>query len=119
MNINFSMDRLIDMMMEADQNTREYYKLARQYKKAHGFIPCIDMRHGLDNELIRIYDASKREQEGNNVVWSILEVLGFDQEQRGRLLSVHRAMKRWYEETEWQRLPSEELIERVTRFVVG
>ena len=87
MNINFSMDRLIDMMMEADQNTREYYKLARQYKKSHGFIPCIDRRRGLDDELIRIADASEREREGNDIVWSILEVLGFDQEQRGRLLS--------------------------------
>lgn len=121
MKININMDRLFDYMIEADNETARYYKLTNDYKKKHGCIVFLDIKNGLHtHEKMDIEYASKNEEKSNDIVYALIEVAGFDQEQKARLMSAHRAVKRWYEkETCWQRCLPTELIERLTVFIVG
>ena len=120
MNIKLNMDRILDYMIEADNNAAEYYRACQQYKKDHGYIACIDYRRGLSDEEKHIEYVSKWKESSDDVVRAIIEVTGFDQDQQDRLRSAYRGVKRWYEkETKWERCLPEELIERITVFVIG
>ena len=118
MKINFNMDRLLDLMMEADNATFDYNKSSKIYYKNHGYGVCLD--HAKTEEEKHIVYAYHSQDKSNDIIWSILEVLDLDLDQRIRLSSAYRAVKRWYErETQWQRCLSAELIERITDFVIG
>ena len=119
--MKINMDRLFDYMMEADNETARYYQLTNDYKKKHGCIPFIDIKSGLrTNELVDIEHASQAERRCNDVVDALVEVAGFDRDQQSRLMSAYTAVKRWYEkETKWQRCLPDDLIERLTAFIVG
>lgn len=118
MKINFNMDRLIDLMMEADNATFDYWKSSKVLYKKRGY--GVDMDRAKTAEEKHIVFAYHSDEKANNAVWSILQVLDFDQEQQDRLRSAYRAVKRWYEkETKWERCLPAELIERITAFVVG
>ena len=118
MKINLNIDRLIDMMMEADDATFDYWKSSKVLYKKRGY--GVDMDRAKTAEEKHIVYAYYSDEKANNAVWSILQVLGFDREQGKRLRIAYRAVKRWYEkETKWQRCLPDDLIERVEKFVIG
>ena len=119
--MKINMDRLFDYMMEADIETARYYKACRDYKKKHGYIPTINIKAGLhSDELLEIEAAYQAESKSNDIVSALVEVAGFNREQQARLMSAYKAVKRWYEkETEWARCLPDDLIERLTSFIVG
>lgn len=120
MKANFNIDRLIDFMFEADDDKSRYIVLCKQYKRKHGYIPCIDYRYPLSDEKIKILEVYNSATKSTDVVDGIIEVMEFDSDSRDRLYCVKRAMRRWYEkETKWQRCPSREFLERITKFVIG
>ena len=118
MKINFNMDRLIDLMMEADNATFDYWKSSKVLYKKRGY--GVNMDRAETAEEKHIVYAYHSDEKTNNAVWSILQVLDFDQDQQDRLRSAYRAVKRWYEkETKWERCLPDELIERIEKFVIG
>ena len=63
-----------------------------------------------------LYHDNDRE---NTKMYGIFEVLDFDRDQIARSYIAARAIRRGYNSTKWERLPSEELLERLKSFVVG
>lgn len=118
MKINLNMDRLIDMMMEADNASYDYHKSSKVYYRKHGYGVMLDKANTEEEKHI-VY-AYNSENKSNDIVWSIIQVLDFDKEQTDRLYAAYRAAKRWYEkETKWQRCLPDDLIERIEKFVIG
>ena len=117
MKINLNMDRLMDMMMEADNATFDYNNSSKVYYKKHGHGVHLDRATTAEEKHI-VY-AYHSNDKSNEIVWSIIQVLGFDSEQENRLRAAYRAVKRWYEkETKWQRCLPDDLIERIEKFVI-
>lgn len=118
MKINFNMDYLMDLMMEADNATFDYYKSSKDFYKNHGH--GVNLDHAKTDEEKHVVYAYHSNDKSNEVVWSIIQVLDFDQEQQVRLMTAYKAVKRWYDkETKWQRCLPNDLIERLTAFIVG
>ena len=118
MKINFNMDRLMDLMMEADNAAFDYHKSSKDLYRKRGY--GVNLDSAKTKEEKHIVYAYHSDEKSSEVVWSIIQVLGFDREQESRLRSAYRALKRWYEkETKWERIAPEELIDRITMFVVG
>lgn len=118
MKATIDMSRLIDLMMEADDASYDYSKSSRNFFRQHGY--GVNLGHVKSDEERHIVYAYHSDSAHRDAVWSILEVLGLDTEQKKRLFSAKQAMKRWYEkETKWQRLPSDELLGRLACFVMG
>ena len=115
MRINF--DRIIGYMMEKDGEYNEYCRLCEVYKKSHR-ISYIDMElHTQETERIGMYRNFFDRSDA--ALDAVLAVLEFDTEQEKRLYDIYRAVKKWYEKTEWQRNLPEELVERIETYVVG
>lgn len=115
MRINF--DTIIDYMMEKDGEYAEYRRLCEVYKKNHR-ISYIDMTlHTQETERIRMHQNFFDRSDA--ALDAVLAVLEFDTEQEKRLYDIYRAVKKWYEKTEWQRNLPEELVERIEAYVVG
>lgn len=118
MKINLNMDRLMDMMIEADNAAFDYYKSSKDYYRKHGYGVHLD-RATTEEEKHIVY-AYHSNDKSNEIVWSIVQVIGLDREQENRLRAAYRAVKRWYEkETKWQRCLPDGLIERIEKFVIG
>lgn len=116
--MKINIDRLFDYMMEADSWKSDYCKSSKDFYKNHGYGASLD-RAKTDEEKHIAY-AYRNDDKSSEVVWSVIEVLGFDQEQRARLFSAHKAVKRWYEkETHWERCLPDDLIGRLTTFILG
>ena len=119
MKINVNFDRIFDFMMEADNCTADYETACKKYKKEHGYIPCIDLRHGLDTDKQRIHFLYSSRCRSIDVVDGIIEILSLNPDQTKRLYIANRAVKRWYEkETQWQRCLPEDLVGRLAKFVI-
>lgn len=110
-------DRLIDFMVERDDTENDYAWSSRKYRKKHG--------HGVwfgnikTDEEKHIEYAYHNLSSINDAVYSIFEVLGLNTDQRNRAYAAGRFMKRWYEKTGWERIPSEELVNRVWEYIQG
>ena len=117
--MKINMDRVLDFMLELDDATFDYCKSSKKYFKKHGHCVYLDVAKGLTPEERHIDYAYHNEDKCRNIVWSVMEVLNLDTDQRNRLYVATRAMKRWYEKTEWQYCAPSELIDRIAVFVEG
>lgn len=118
MKINFNMDYLMDLYMEANNAAADYAKSSRDYYKKHGY--GVNMDQAKTPEEKHIVYAYHADSKLNDSIWSIVQVLGFDSEQYSRLRIACRAITRWYErETRWERNAPADLLERISNFVVG
>lgn len=112
-----NIDRLIDVMIEADNNTFNYYKTCQDYKKKHGYIAYIDLSAGIDDDKKRILYADRWMNASDEAARAVIDVLGLDPEQTERLYAVAGAVKKWYERTNWERCLSADLLDRIERYV--
>ena len=118
MKVNINMDRIMDLMIEANNATADYYKSSRTHYKKHGY--GVQLDRATTPEEKHIVYAYHEDNKTNDAVCSIVQVLGFDREQYSRLRIACRAITRWYErETRWERNAPADLLERISNFVVG
>lgn len=117
MKANIKLDTLIDLIHEADDENNSYHRLSAQHRRKYGYGVNIDRARTDEERRIAYYYHSSADT--GNTVYGIISVLGLDRDQVGRLYTAARAMKRWYEDTEWQRLPSEKLMDRLGKYVMG
>ena len=117
--MKLNMDRLMNLMIENDNNYFAYQKSAAEYKKEHGYIPTLSDSTS-DREIQMIVWSYNLFKESDNAVSSFLELMSFDKDEIARLYAAKNAVKRWYEkETEWQRCIPMDLLERIEKFVIG
>lgn len=114
-----NIDRLIDIMIEADNNTSAYYKACQDYKRKHGHVAYINMTYGLDDEKKHIVYMEQWMKSSQEAVQAVVGVLDLEGEQVNRLYAVVGAVKKWYEKTNWERYLSADLLERIERYIFG
>lgn len=112
-----NIDRLIDVMIEADNNTSAYYKACNDYKKKYGFGAYIDMAAGLNPDKQHIVYMDRWMNASDEAARAVIDVLGLDREQTERLYAVAGAVKKWYERTNWERCIPSDLLDRIERYV--
>ena len=111
------MSRFMDLVIEAYDNETDYRLSCAKYRKSHGYCAYIDMNAGLDAEKQHIIFAEKWSNSSDETVRGIMDVLNMDTDQRARAYASARALKRWYVMTQWERLPSGDLIDRITEWI--
>ena len=115
--MSLNIERLMDFIMEAYDNTADYTKSSRDYYRKHGYGVNIDRAKTPEEKHIAyMYHSSAA---ADDVVRALMEVLNLDYEQQTRAYSAARALKRWYEKTQWNRLPSSDLIDRIWGYIQG
>lgn len=112
-----NIDRLIDFMIERDDADFDYTVSSKRYYKKHGH--GVNLDRAKTHEECHIEYAYHALERAHDTVYGIFEVLGLDTEQRERAYAAGRFMKRWYESTKWERLPSHETLERVWDYIKG
>lgn len=112
-----NISNLLDHINNANDTYNEYAHESKRYYKEHGYGVNIDRARTKDERhLAWLYHSNDREYIKMTGIW---EVLDFDRDQIARAYTAARAIKRWYEQTEWQRMPSEDLLSRLNNFVIG
>ena len=118
--MKINMDRLLDLMMEYENDNHDYYYFGAKYRQEHGHGIYMYSGKELTAEEQHLEYLMHASEKGSHAIWAVLDVIGYDNEQRERFYSVFRAVKRWYEkETQWQRLLPEDLLEKIERYIVG
>lgn len=111
-------DRLIDKVNEQAEAERDYRHSCRKYRKRHPF-KTIHLDNPKNDEERHIIYASGYLDKMNEAVCSLCYVLDFSPEQNERLFKAARAMRKWYEKTEYQFFPSDDLNKRIAAFIIG
>lgn len=112
-------DRIFDYMLEELSADYEYAKLSARYRKKHGCGAFFYNGKRLTDEEQRLDYARRNADEAHYIRWAIQDVLGLEGDQLARLYNATRALRRWYNDTEWMVLPSEELLTRLYRYIIG
>lgn len=111
-------DRLIDKLIELFDAETDYRYSSAKYHKEHPF-KTVWMDNPANKEEKHIVYAYHVEDRMGEALSSLYYVLDLNQDQVERLYSAARAMRRWYKLTKWDRIPSEELNNRLHDFVIG
>lgn len=114
-----NIDRLMDLILENSSDTYDYRKSSAVYFKAHGHgvwfdnatVPTPEEKH-----IDYTYHASDRSY--SNVL-AVCEVLMMDREQIERMYCAARAVNRWYQRTNWERLLPHDLKRRLESWIFG
>lgn len=117
--MKINIDRLMDVIREAGEYRAAYAKAAHDFYRRHGFRAYIDPRRGMDAESLEIYYKSTYNDRTADAMYACIEVLGLDPEQQERAYAAERALRRWYEQTAWQRCPSQDLLDRIGAWIFG
>ena len=118
MNGKINIGSLIDRMIEMNTTEAEYYHSSAVYfrKNHHGV--WLDRAMTPEEKHIAYY--SHYVDQMNTCYYTLVEVLDLNRDQAERLGKAARAMTRWYEkETQWEKLPSEELLDRIGKYIFG
>lgn len=113
-----AMDRLIDHVHEFFSDNTEYRKSCAVYKKLRPYHLINGDCPENDAEKHILY-CDKCATKSYDVVWNFCYIMDFGDEQNARLFTAARALLRWYKMTNWERLPSDSLKERILQFVLG
>lgn len=113
-----NIERLLDKIIEAMDSTFSYYRESARYRSAHGFGAYFDLRAGLSAEKENLYHKYNRDYEDNSALSAIFEVLDFNSDQIARAYVAARALRKWYNRTEWQFCPGYELKDALEKFVI-
>lgn len=112
-----NIDRLIDLVLENSSDTYDYHKSSAVYRRQHGHGVWLDKAATLEEKhIVYAYHSSDRSYSS---ILATTEVLMMDREQIERMYCAARAMNRWYEATNWERLPSQELLQRLEQYIFG
>ena len=112
-----NIDRLIDLVLENSNDTYDYHKSSAVYRRQHGHGVSLDkVTTPEEKHIAYAYHSSDRSYSS---VLAVTEILLMDREQIERMYCAARAMNRWYEATNWERLPSQELTQKLERYIFG
>lgn len=110
-------DRLFDYMMQEFDADYDYAKRSADYRKAHGYGAYFYNGKKLTNEEQMLDYARHNADEAHYISWALQDVLGIEGEQTARLYNATRALRRWYNDTNWEKFPSEELLIRLNNYI--
>lgn len=115
--MKINMDYLIDKIIENANCDYDYYKRSRDFYKKHGYGVNLDYPNTPEKKAVasacRCHDRSECE------LLACFELLDIHGEERSRAYSAARAMRRWYNDTGYQRLAPEALLIRIGKYIEG
>lgn len=114
--MNINIDRAIDVTREANQAYREYAEASAIYRKNHCGLG-VNIDRATTPEEKKIAYLCKWNDAEQNKYFGVCEVLNLSRAERVRLNTMARAFEKWYNRTGWERLPSEDLLNRAYRFI--
>lgn len=117
MNTNINIDNLLNIVHQYYDAEEEYNRKSKTYLRKHGHGVYFYNGKKLTDEEQRIEWACRSHNEMWNVLMYLGDVLELDKEQWARLYIASRALRRWYNDTKWERLPSHELQARLGAFI--
>lgn len=110
-------DMLLDKVMGLLDSEYAYHKKSRVYFKEHGHGVYFYEGKKLSDEEKAIMWAMRQHDEDQSIVWALQDVLDIYEDRASRMYAAARALRRWYNDTEWMRNPSEELQNKLKRFI--
>lgn len=119
MKVDVNFERLFDEILDAWTSKSSYYHASAVYYKKHGHGAYLDYTTKRDEEIEHIRWTSKWNDAGDSVVNAMFGILNLEYADAKKAFAAARALRRWYENTNWQYLPDADLIERLGKFVTG
>ena len=114
-----NIDRLMDIIGEEFDSTNDYFKSGAEFYRKNGCHAYFYNGKKLTHEEEHIKYAYHADDRARTVTTSLFEVLGLDKDQTARAYIAARAVRRWYNDTEWQRLLPHDLLDRIEAFIYG
>ena len=112
-----NIDRLMDLVLENSNDTYDYHKSSAVYFKAHGYGVRLDkVTTPEEKHIAYTYHSSDRSYTS---VLAVCEVLMMDRKQIERMYCAARAVNRWYQRTNWERLMPQDLKRRLESYIFG
>lgn len=112
-----NIDRLMDLVLENSSDTYDYHKSSAVYYRAHGHGVMLDKATTPEEKHIAYtYHSSDRSYTS---VLAVCEVLMMDREQIERMYCAARAVNKWYQRTNWERLLPDSLRKRLESWIFG
>lgn len=115
-----NIERLLDTILNANDTYAMYSSLSAKYRKANcgcGVYFYNGKKLSAEEQRIEYYYHEDNADRG--AVSAVFEVLGFDRDQIARAYIAARSLRRWYERTEWQFCPGDNLKAALEKFVIG
>lgn len=109
--MHIDIERLIDAVAAYNEACQEYAHSAKTLYRG-SFETITERKHHL--EYAR--EVSDREQ---SAVYTLIEVFNLDKEAQIRLYSAARAVNRWRNATNWERLIPDTMQDQIRRFIFG
>lgn len=109
--MHIDIERLIDAVAAYNEAYQEYAHSAKTLYRG-SFETITERKHHL--EYAR--EVSDREQ---SAVYTLIEVFNLDKEAQIRLYSAARAVNRWRNATNWERLIPDTMQDQIRRFIFG
>lgn len=113
MKINFG--DILDTVIEWNDARADYIKSSRKYNEAHGH--GVNLDHAKTAEEFHIAYAHRYDQRMDEAVHRVFDAIGLDSDERTRAYSAARALTRWYERTNWERLAPQAMLEALGRYI--
>lgn len=112
-----NIDRLMDLVLENRSDTYDYRKSCAVYFKAHGHGVWLDKATTPEEKHIA-YTHHSSDRSYTSIL-AICEVLMMEREQIERMYCAARAVNRWYQRTNWERLLPYDLERRLESWIFG
>lgn len=109
--LNIDIERLIDAVVAYNEAYQDYAHSAKTLYRGP-FETISERKHHL--EYAR--EVSDREQ---SAVYTLIEVFNLDKEAQTRLYIATRAVNRWRNATNWERMIPDTMQDQIRRFIFG
>ena len=115
--MKINMNYLIDQINYNAGCDYEYYRLGRNFYKKHGY--GVDLDHPNTPEKKAVAYACRLHDRSGAELIACFELLDIHGEERSRAYSAARAMRRWYNDTRYERSAPETLLIRIGKYIEG
>ena len=110
-----NVDAMMDIVIEAYDASQDYYYSTRRYQRKYGRTVWLD--NPKNSEERHIVWAHHADDRAGDKVYALLCALDLEDEEKGRMYSAARALRRWYNETDWEKCPSWSLLKRIGAYI--
>lgn len=112
-----NIDRLMDLVLENNSDTYDYRKSSAAYHRTHGHGVWLNKATTPEEKHI-VYTYHSSDRSHSNIL-AVAEVLMMDREQIERMYCAARAVSKWYQRTNWERLLPYDLKRRLESWIFG
>lgn len=110
-----NVDAMMNIVIEAHDASQDYYYRVRRYQRKYGQTLWLsNPKNTEERRLVWAYHADDR---ASDKVYALICALDLENEEVERMYSAARALRRWYNQTHWEKCPSESLLERIGAYI--